>query len=105
MARHTYRMEAQDHGRWVVIMGEVGLEYGRGWLAHHRQLPGPRLAIRLVRSDGREVDSVSRDEEASIGMHAGTPTADDYRAAAARCIERAVWIEAQEAAREARRAR
>lgn len=98
MARHSYRLEALDPhlGTWVPLFGEVGLEYGRGYLQHQREAPGPRLALRLVRQDGRVMDETSALTEAGIGMIAGWPTAEQYRNAAQRCLLKAEEIEARE---------
>ena len=86
MAKHTYYLQALVSDRWVRVRGEVPKTYGEGFLAHHREAPGPRCGMRLVRSDGRVVDEVPANEEASIGMVAGWPTAMQYLRAARRCV-------------------
>ena len=88
--RYAYWIEVQDGDQWVRLFGGVGLEWGRGYLAHQRHAPSPRLALRLVRSDGRVMDEAPGIEEASIGMVAGWPTADQYRRAAERCLQLAL---------------
>lgn len=97
MNKYRYNLEAQDEsGTWFRLFGEVGLEYGRGYLGHSRESPGPRLALRIVRSDGRIMEETSALSEASIGMVAGWPTAEQYRRAAERCIRAAERIEERE---------
>lgn len=61
--------------------------------------------MRCMRSDGRIVDEVGEREDVSIGQVAGFPTADQYRAAAARAIEQAERIEQRNQHNEARRPR
>lgn len=94
MGKYSYTIEVQDEsGTWFKTFGEVGLEYGRGYLRHSQESPGPRLALRLVRSDGRVMCETNALSEASIGMVAGWPTAEQYRRAAERCLRAAERIE------------
>lgn len=94
--KHSYHLEVPDHsGAWVAIFGTVGLEYGRGYVAHRREAPGPRLPMRLVRDDGRVMDDAPGLEDASIGVVCGWPTEAQYRAAAARATARADAIAAR----------
>lgn len=69
MAKYSYRMHYQDRsGEWIPGVGEVGLEYGRGIVDEYRQRPGPSLAARLVRSDGRVMEEVPARTEVSAGL-------------------------------------
>lgn len=69
MSKYSYRMFYQDRsGEWVQGVGEVGLDYGRGMLDEYRRRPGPSLAARLVRSDGKVMDEVPARTEVSAGM-------------------------------------
>lgn len=87
MAKYTYRIHVFSREKWVAVSREMPKTYGDGYLAHHRGAPGPRCAMRLVRSDGRIVAEVPALEEAGIGIVAGGPTAAQYLQAARRCIE------------------
>lgn len=82
----SYDLEILDHaGRWCPVMTNVQLGWGAGWLAHHREAPGPRLAARLVRrKDGKVMDEAPSRPEAAIGMVAGWPEWWQYAGAAAR---------------------
>lgn len=92
--RHNYRIEVLVDGGWRSFAGgECGREYGMGYLAAWRLIPGPRFGLRLVRSDGKVLDEAPALDDVSIGMVAGWPTAEQYRAAAARAIAKAEAIE------------
>ncbi len=94
MPRWEYKIEAEHKGKSVPLLGYTGgLEYLRGVLAHHREAPGPRLAYRIVRSDGRVMEIVSSREEASIGMVLGWPTANQYAQAAINALGLAIRTE------------
>ena len=93
---HTYTLRWLSGGR-VVHSIEATPEWGRGYVACHREMGGPRLGLQLVRDDGRILDEAHELTEASIGLIAGQPTAEQYRAAAARSIAQAERIEAREA--------
>lgn len=94
MTRHTYRLEVDDNGTWVPLTGGAcGREFGIGYVFACRERPGPKLGIRLTRGDGKVVEEAPGTTEASIGLVAGFPTAEQYRRAAARCIARAEAIE------------
>lgn len=88
MARYTYEIQAHDNGRfgWCRLF-EVGLEYGRGYLASLRDGPTPRLAYRLMRDDGKIMEELPAVEEAGIGLVAGWPSTAQYEAAAIRCLQ------------------
>lgn len=90
--KHVYSIQVQlEDGSWRDLHGLSMQQrsYLAGYLACVRSSPGPRLAHRLVRDDGREVDSTPAVEQVSIGMVAGWPTADQYQAAADTALERA----------------
>ena len=84
VSKHSYYLETYHNDAWVQHPWTVGLEYGRGYIAHRRESPGPRLAMRLVRDDGRVMDDAPGLADASIGIVAGWPTEAQYRAAARR---------------------
>lgn len=78
--RYTYRIERLHRDGWVAAMEDS---------------PGPRLAARLVRSDGRVVGEVHALTEVSIGLVAGGPSTEQLRAAAQRALDRADALEAR----------
>lgn len=96
-----YRIEVEmEPGRWAPIPTLTGirLEWGKGYVWHHRDAPGPRCGLRLVReADGRVIDTAPGGTEVSIGMFAGWPTAAQYERAAARALEMAAKLRELEA--------
>ena len=101
MASHTYKLESNYLGEWRKLK-EGSLQYLQGYL-DARKDASPRLAYRLVRSDGKVMEEVAAREDVSIGMVAGWPTAEQYEAAAERALAKAKVIREQEA-RDKRRA-
>ena len=97
--KYTYRIEVHDGAKWVgcPTLRDVAKTWGEGWIAHHRESRGPRPGLRLVRDDGRVMDEAPTLTEASIGMIAGFPTAQQYEDAAERCLEQARLIREREA--------
>jgi len=66
MPKHTYQIEVDTENGWRPMTGGlVGLEYGRGYLGCHRESSGPRIGLRLVRSDGRVMDEAPASTEVS----------------------------------------
>jgi len=104
VAKHTYTLQVRYNGEWTAFPGGgCGREFGIGYVFACRERPGPRSGIRLVRDDGRVIEEAPELTEASIGLVVGFPSAEQYRAAAARCIARAEQIEEMAARQEARR--
>lgn len=98
--RHVYYIEFLIDGVWSRTAGcACGREFGHGYLAALREGHGPRLAARLMRDDGKEVDFTTALEEVSIGPVAGHPTAAQYRAAAAHALAKAEELEKRQAER------
>jgi len=101
MPKHTYRIEykPEEAGfsfptEWKTLYPyqDVQKTWAEGWLAHHRDAAGPRLSLRLVRSDGKIIDSVPGMAEVSIGMVAGWPSWQQYTRAAATALVKAGQI-------------
>lgn len=93
MEKFTYNIEAQTpSGAWFPIIKLAGLAYCRGYMDASREGPTPRLAWRLVRSDGRVIDEIPAIESAGVGMVAGWPTPEQYEHAAKMCLEKAKAI-------------
>jgi hypothetical protein len=98
-----YRIESYYRNEWYKIADYVTRQWAQGvlWATHH---DAPRLAYRVVRiEDGKVTDERPANDEVSIGMIAGFPTAEQYELAAARALAKAKAIRERELA-EARRA-
>jgi len=75
-----------------------------GYFDCYREQPGPRLAVRVVRIEPLAVHSLALAcDHVSIGWHAGSPTAEQYRAAGDRAHAQADAIDAATARRAALR--
>ncbi len=91
--RYKYRIEVHYNDAWrdVVGLADVHLEWGRGWMDNQRTYPGPRVAYRLVREDGKVMDDAPALDELSCGA---LPQAQGYQwpyiaGAAERALRRA----------------
>lgn len=103
--KRTYTIEARaSDGRWLRIAEPMSLDYARGWLDARLTGPTPRLAYRLVDSRGKVLEELQAVDEVRIGQVAGSPSAEQLEAAAARALERARQLREVEAERERRRA-
>lgn len=102
MANHTYKLESNYLGEWRKLK-EGSLQYLQGYL-DARKDASPRLAYRLMRSDGKVMEEVAAREDVSIGMVAGWPTAAQYERAAERALEKAKAIREREEAEAKHRA-
>ena len=102
-SKYTYAVEVQWLEGWRPIIDAETRDFCLGYLASHRQHPGPRVAVRVVRSDGNVLDTASAEERASLGMVAGFPSAAQYERAAERALASAAVIRERERAAEARR--
>ena len=98
MAKYTYRVEYFQGNDWEVmyLYRDVPKTWAEGWLAHHRDAPGPRLALRLVRSDGKVIDEVREKEDVSLGMVAGWPSWEQYVAASIRALDKAAQVSSRQ---------
>ena len=103
MAKYTYSVESQYQGKWFSVLKDTSVNFCRGYLLGKRDASPPRLAFRLVRSDGKVMDVTPDDLDVSVGMIAGWPTPEQYEAAAARAIETAQRIRAMNERDERRR--
>lgn len=102
MASHTYKLESNYLGEWHKIK-DGSLQYLQGYL-DARKDASPRLAYRLMRSDGKVIEEIAAREDVSIGMVAGWPTAGQYEAAAERALAKAKAIREREEDEAMRRA-
>jgi hypothetical protein len=87
--KHTYHLHVLHNEQWVELFGEETLNGGLGYLRCHREAPGPRLPMALVRDDGRVMDSSPGLEGASLGMVAGWPPPEQYVRAATTVLRKA----------------
>lgn len=95
MTTHRYHLEMQAFdGEWFTPAGLEEEQRGflLGYMFGRADGPPPRLAMRVVRSDGKVVDERPADTEVSIGMVAGWPTPEQYEAAAERALATAAKI-------------
>ena len=81
----VYVLNASDY--WTKVVDE-SLQFCRGYM-HAKRDYFPRLAHRLVRSDGKIIEEFSAHDEVGIGMVAGWPSAEQYERAAAKAMDRA----------------
>lgn len=84
--KYSYRVEVQlSNKNWFKIHN-AALEFCRGYLNAKKDY-SPRLAHRIIRSDGKIIEEFSACEDVSIGMIVGWPTAGQYESAAKRALE------------------
>ena len=97
--KYTYNIETQHHtGEWVKLCTHVPLSWARGFVDCAREFSGqPRLAMRIIRSDGRVLEEMERRDDVAIGACAGWPEPEQYERAAARALETAAKIRAARA--------
>lgn len=91
MAKYSYHLQVQrPGGEWISVSGRgEGLSFNLGRIAERREFhPGPRLAVRCVRSDGRVMDEAPAIERAHMGAGAGFPPPVAYARAALGALER-----------------
>ena len=99
------RIESYYLNQWCKIADYVTRQFAQGvlWATEY---DAPRLAYRVVRiEDGKVTDERPANDEVSVRMIAGFPTAEQYERAAERAMERAKAIREREAKDEARRAK
>lgn len=92
--RHYYHLETDLYGK-VAKFKTGQLNYLAGWMDAMRGR-GPTSEIRLVRSDGKIVDTIEANDKVDIGMIAGFPTVEQYERAYNDAIMRAKLIRARE---------
>ena len=85
-----YRVQSLFMGQWVNIT-RGPLMFCRGYLDAKSE-HSPMLAHRILRSDGKVVEELEAEEDVSVGMIAGWPTAGQYEAAAQRALDKAKAI-------------
>jgi len=91
---HTYTLETYDLDRWMKILSG-NMHYLQGFLDARADY-APRLAYRIMRSDGKVIEQIDAREDVNIGQVAGWPTAAQYERAAEKAMERAKAIRENE---------
>lgn len=94
MSKYDYSIQTLYRDKWATLRS-AGLQYAQGYLDAMRNY-SPRNAYRILRSDGRVMESLQADDEVSVGMIAGFPTARQYECAAERALARASHIRERE---------
>ena len=82
--KYDYQIETFTIGKWLKLFSG-GVQFLQGYL-DARSDSSPRLAYRIVRSDGKIVEEIAARDDVSVGMIAGFPTAEQYEAAAERAL-------------------
>lgn len=94
MSKYYYTLEVErtmGKGEEWVKLFECAKTWGEGYI-NCSKYQSPRLAHRLVRSDGKVILETKANPNVSIGMVAGFPTAEQYEYAAERALEKAQSI-------------
>jgi len=73
--KHTYQIECFSD-KWFKLF-EGSLQFLQGY-HDARQTLSPRLAYRIVRSDGKVIEESKARDDVSVGQIAGFPTAEQY---------------------------
>ena len=94
MTKYTYSIETFYSQNWMKLFSE-SRDFCLGYLFRVKDF-SPRNAYRLVRSDGKIIESVPENLEVSIGQIAGYPTAQQYKNAADKALKIAIEIEKRE---------
>lgn len=77
--------------KWIHVLTE-NRSFCLGYFQRHREEPSPKLAMRVIRSDGRVLEECSESQSVSIGMVAGFPSPEQYEKAASDALDRAKEI-------------
>ena len=89
--KYTYSIEGWTGREWFTLGGcrDVPMQWALGFLFGRREVCGPTLTLRVMRSDGREVLAEEGKEDVGIGMVAGWPSPEQYERAAERALAKA----------------
>jgi hypothetical protein len=91
MSKYQYYVESLYDGRWVRIH-TASRDFCEGYLRRVLDDTHPRNEYRLMRSDGKVMESLYPIEEVSVGMIAGWPTPEQYEHAAQVALDKAARI-------------
>ena len=93
--KRTYSIETLFGDKWLAIVTLAERGYCKGWM-DRASSSSPRPAFRVMRSDGKMVDTLCERQDVSIGQVAGFPTAEQYERAAEEALKRAAVIRENE---------
>lgn len=99
--KYTYTVEVNYLGQWGKTISD-SRDFCLGYL-NRVQYESPRLAHRMLRSDGKVIYALEAADDVAIGQIASYPTPEQYEAAAARAIAQAKRIREQQARHDASR--
>lgn len=94
MSEYSYSIETFYINSWMKLFSE-SRDFCLGYLNRVKDF-SPRNAYRLIRSDGKIIESVPENLEVSIGQIAGWPTSGQYKRAADNALKIAAEIEKRE---------
>jgi len=88
VSKYTYSFEVLLDDKWFRPFGMADTQLGflRGYAMGRNDTAAPRLAMRVIRSDGRVMDEYAAATEVNIGLIAGWPTPEQYEEAAKRAL-------------------
>lgn len=93
--KYSYAVEVYIFDKWTALpgVGAAGRGFAEGYYyGRHDADTGPYLAMRVIRSDGKVIESRPACETVTIGAVAGFPTAEQFEAASVQALSRARQI-------------
>ncbi len=99
--KYTYSLETFYLDKWVKLFSDTR-DFCLGYLVSIRNY-SPRLAHRIIRSDGKVMHDAPAVTEVSVGMIASYPTPEQYEFAAAEALKKAAAIRERTARQDAQR--
>lgn len=102
MSKHSYTVQIWNNEQWYNCPSGWSLGFCDGFLSA-KEDSAPRLAHRILRSDGKVIRMLEAREDVFIGQIAGYPTALQYELAAERALAKAKAIREREEASRLRR--
>ena len=86
LANYAVEVHRPERGDWIRIVTDKR-GHCEGYFECHRAAPGPRLAARVVQVEPFKVlAGAPACDRVALGMTAGSPTAEQYRAAGTRAF-------------------
>ena len=92
--KYSYSVETCYLEKWIKLFNG-SRDFCEGYL-HRAYDDRPRLAKRIMRSDGKVMVELKADDDVCIGMIAGWPTPEQYEYAAQRALDQAARIRKQQ---------
>lgn len=94
-AKYRYKVEVQTGDQWIYIV-DASRDFCMGYMTRAAEY-SPRLAMRVIRHDGKVIGSIEKSDDVQIGMVASWPRPEQYEAAARRALATAEQIRKTEA--------